>query len=236
MCLAGPYDGPWPIRLGYFARVRDQSNSYAFEAIVLTGAVASPGEDAWAGVVGIRQGRAISASLRTTAGLRTIEDSTMLNPVGQPTQLRSTRPPLSNADAAYARLLDALDPAEDTRVLLIGSDTLELMCALIHRGCTSVTTLRPADRPERASADIVVVSHAVAAKCADETLAQARRALVPLGSLVLCLPGTPSLPLVQHLNRSLRLHGFSSVRTTTLAGLVLLRAEVPLFGSFACAA
>ena len=160
----------------------------------------------------------------------------MLDHVGQSAQLHSLRPALSNADAAYAALLDHADPGEHTRVLLIGSDTLELMCALIRRGCVSVATLRPLDRPERASADLVIIPHAAATKCADAVLAHARWALVPLGSLVLRLPGSPPSLIGQQLGRSLRLHGFSSIRTTVHAGDVLLRAELPLFGRLECAA
>ncbi len=112
----------------------------------------------------------------------------MLDLMGQLTQLRSPRPAFGDADAAYAALLDDIDPVEGTRILLIGSDTLELMCALIHRGCVSVTARRPGDRPEMASADVVIVSQVASAECADQALVQARRALVPLGSLVLRLP------------------------------------------------
>ena len=160
----------------------------------------------------------------------------MLDLMGQLAQLRSPRPAFSNADAAYATLLDDIDPVEDTRILLIGSDTLELMCALIHRGCVSVAARRSGDRPETASADVAIVPQVASAECADQALAQARRALVPLGSLVLCLPVDAPAPLLRHLERSLRLHGFSTGRTRRLSDQILLRAELPLFGNLACAA
>ncbi len=160
----------------------------------------------------------------------------MLDPLGQLTQLRSPRPAFSNGDATYATLLDSIDPVEDTRILLISADTLELMCALIHRGCVSVTARRPGDRPETASADAVIVPHVASAECADQALAQARRALVPLGSLVLRLPADAPAPLLRHIERSLRLHGFSSSRPRRLTDQILLRAELPSFGNLACAA
>jgi hypothetical protein len=160
----------------------------------------------------------------------------MLDLMGQLTQLRSPRSAFSNADAAYAALLDDIDPVEDTRILLIGSDTLELMCALIRRGCVSVTARRPGGRPETASADVAIVAQVASAECADQALAQARRALVPLGSLVLRLSVDASVALLRHVDRSLRLHGFSPGRTRMLADQILLHAELPLFGNLARAA
>ena len=160
----------------------------------------------------------------------------MLDLMGQLTQLRPPRPALSNDDAAHATLLDGIDPVEDTRILLIGSDTLELMCALIHRGCVSVAARRPGDVPETASADAVIVPHVASAEDASQALAQARRALVPLGSLVLRLPADAPVALLRHIERSLRLHGFSASRTRRLSDQILLHAELPLFGSLARAA
>ncbi|MBV9749554.1 MAG: hypothetical protein JO157_12160 [Acetobacteraceae bacterium] len=157
----------------------------------------------------------------------------MLDLMGQLTQLRSPRPTVSDADAAYAALLAEIDPAEDTRILLIGVDTLELMCALIHRGCVSVAARRPGDRPETASAEIVVAPQVATAECADQVLGQARRALVPLGSLVMRLSPGASAGLLRHIDRFLRLHGFSPARPRVLADQVLLRAEFPAFGRLA---
>ena len=154
----------------------------------------------------------------------------MLDLMGQLTQLRSPRPAFSNADAAYAPLLDDIDQVEDIRILLIGPDTLELMCALIHRGCASVTARRPGDRPETASADVAIVPQVASAECADQALAQARRTLAPLGSLVLRLPVNAPVALLRHIERSLRLNGFSVGRTRMLADQILLRAELPSFG------
>jgi hypothetical protein len=157
----------------------------------------------------------------------------MLDLMGQLAQLRTPRTVLGDGNAAQDALLDCADPATDARVLLIGSDTLELMCALIRRGCVGVAVRRPGDRPETASADLVLVPHAASVECIDQALAQARRALVPMGGVVVCLPEHAPAALLQHAERGLRLHGFSAVRTRRLAGQVLLSAELPLFGRLA---
>ena len=77
-----------------------------------------------------------------------------------------------------------------TRVLLIGWRSLELMRALIRRGCIGVSACRPGGRPEAAPADLVLVPNAASFDCPDfdcpdTVIAQAMQALVPPDGLLL---------------------------------------------------
>ena len=151
----------------------------------------------------------------------------MLDLMGPLTQRAAPRAVPADASARYSALLDYAGPLDDASVLLIGSNTLELMCALIRRNCVGVTTRRPGDRPETASADLVLIADLEAVD--GQGLAQARRALVSRGSLVLCLPtiSDKTYRLVQH---ELRACGFDAVRFRVLGHQRLLRAEMPSFG------
>ncbi len=159
----------------------------------------------------------------------------MLNVLTQPTQSHFPQPALSGSDAADRALLDSIGPLTDARILLLGPNALEMMCALIRSDCASVTALRPADRSAAASAEIAIVMQAASPEYVDQMLVQARWALVPLGSVVLRLPAIAPVSLLRHVARSLRLHGFSAVRTRTLANHIVLSAELPLLGRLTAA-
>lgn len=132
-----------------------------------------------------------------------------------------------------AELLYMADPVQDSRVVLIGPDTIGLLCELIRRGCLSAATVRLADRPEAGTADVALVPCVVSVECANAAVAQARRALAPLGRLALRLAPDPSGTLVQATHRAMLLHGFSAIRLRASAGRMLLSADLPLHGQLA---
>lgn len=139
---------------------------------------------------------------------------------------------LSDAEAA---LLTIADPSPDSRISLIGQNTLELLCALLRRGSIDVSAMRVSDRPPAATADLAVIAHVASPDCLERTIAHARRILAPLGTIAIHLAAHPADPLSQQAGRSLLLHGFSSIRTFEYAGETLVRAELPLYGRLACA-
>ena len=63
-------------------------------------------------------------------------------------------PRLSPAEAA---LLALADPSPDSRVSLIGPDTLELLCALLRRGSADVCATRICDWPRAETADVAII-------------------------------------------------------------------------------
>lgn len=145
-----------------------------------------------------------------------------------------------NSGAAYCSpsdvaLLDLADPLPDARVILIGSGTLDLLCALIRRGCYHAATVQLTDRSQAGVADIALVPHASSPECIDAAVLLAKRALVPLGSIIIRLEDSSPDALASFTRRTLRLHGFSAIHTRALGDHWLVTAELPLHGRLACA-
>jgi hypothetical protein len=132
-------------------------------------------------------------------------------------------------------LLALADPSPESRISLIGPNTLELLCALLRRGSTDVSATRVSDWAQAATADVAVIAHVASPDCLERTVAHARRVLTPLGTIAIYLASHPAGVLSQQAGRLLLLHGFSSVRTYDHAGDTLIRAELPLHGRLACA-
>jgi hypothetical protein len=123
---------------------------------------------------------------------------------------------------------DLLDPllrlageCRKTRALIVAPHGLDLMCALIRRGCLAATVLRPGDKPDADDYDIVFVPRVTALPSPDAVIRLARRALAPNGRLIAGVRGTRDAAA---LTRRLRLNGFSALHATNLAGLTLLSA------------
>lgn len=144
----------------------------------------------------------------------------------------SARNGLPSPDMA---LLQFADIAHDTRVVLIGPDTLELLCALIRLDCGSAAAIRLLDRPKAGTADLAILPAVASVDCIDAGLVKARRVLAPLGSVILRFAGLPSPTLVRHARRALQMHGFQAIHARQLGHQCLLTAELPLVGRLACA-
>jgi hypothetical protein len=125
-----------------------------------------------------------------------------------------------------AGLLDMIGDVAGERALILGRGALDLMCALIKCGAAGVTELCRDSRPERASADLVVVPDLAT----PVVLGHARRALGGAGRVVVRFRNDPSGRLVLGTSRDLRLHGFSTLRQRRFGVQTLVTAELPLFG------
>ncbi len=132
-------------------------------------------------------------------------------------------------------LLALADPSVESRVSLIGPNTLELFCALVRRGSADVSATRVSDWPHPATADVAIIPGIASPDCLVRAIAHARRILSPLGTIALHVAADPADALPQQVGRLLLLHGFTAIRVVRLSGETLIRAELPLFGRLACA-
>ncbi len=137
--------------------------------------------------------------------------------------------------AAEAALLTVADPSPESRVSLIGPNTLELLCALLRCGSIDVSAMRVCDRPQAGTADVAVIAHVASPDCLERAIAHARRVLTPLGMIAIHLPACPADALSQKAGRLLLLHGFTAIRALDHGGETLIRAELPLHGRLPCA-
>jgi hypothetical protein len=123
---------------------------------------------------------------------------------------------------------DLLDPlwrlagdVHNVRALIVAKHGLSLMCGLVRRGCLAATVLRPGDKPDANDYNLVVVPQVTALPSTDEVIRLARRSLAPNGRLI---AGVSDGKAAVALARRLRLNGFSTLHSTHLPGMVLLRA------------
>ncbi len=134
--------------------------------------------------------------------------------------------------AADDALLDLIGPLDDTHVLLIGPGGLEMMCNLIDAGCTSVEKIGLGQRHRGDFAEIVIVPAIDSFTVLHEAVAQARRVMRPLNTLVLRFTADDPAALVREARSLLAAQGFSAIRTYHLDRTVLT-AELPLCGGMA---
>jgi hypothetical protein len=126
----------------------------------------------------------------------------------------------------WAALLDSLGAIEDeTSIIVLGRDGPDLMCALLRAGAPQVTHLCSPERLETHSASLVIVPHVASLDWLDGALSPIRRALLTNGRLAVCADALPATE--QSVRRRLRLHGFTSIRASRVAGRLLIAAEVP---------
>ncbi len=149
-----------------------------------------------------------------------------------PTGVEDGPPPqISPAEAA---LLTMADPSPDSRISLIGPHTLELLCALLRRGSADVCATRICEWPKAATADVAIIPGIRSPDHLTRSIAHARRVLAPLGTVALHLDA-PAGALTRQASQLLLLHGFNGFREVGRADGTLIRAELPLHGSLACA-
>ena len=127
---------------------------------------------------------------------------------------------------ADVSLLECTGPVEDAHVLVIG-EALEVMCALIRRGCVAAAEMALQDRVKVDRVDIVVVPRLGDAARAAQAVALARGALAPFGRIVM---RDASEPLARVAAALLRTQGFSAIRVRVVGGWTLVTAERPWFG------
>ena len=142
--------------------------------------------------------------------------------------------PPPQLSAAEAALLAMADPGPDSRISLIGPNTLELLCALLRRGSAEVCATRICDWPTAGTADVGIIPGIRSPGHLTRSIAHARRVLAPLGTVALHLDA-PAKMLDRQAIQLLLLHGFTGLRKAGHAGGTLIRAGLPLHGSLACA-
>ncbi|MBW6400621.1 hypothetical protein KPL78_22370 [Roseomonas sp. HJA6] len=143
--------------------------------------------------------------------------------------VQNARPPSSRRDTPQAGgidMLDAADAVPQDRVLVIGGQNAELLCASLRRGCRSaIAVVGPAPLPE--PADLVLAPRVATADQAAAIGAQARRAILAgarHGRLAIGLIGAGALALGRAAARRLRDYGFARARLRARAegGILLL--------------
>ncbi len=127
-------------------------------------------------------------------------------------------------------LLDCLGDLSDTHAVVLGDHALELLCALIRRGCAAATAIRAGEKMEADSASLIVVPQGVTLETIEPMLRQAKRALMPNGRIALRVDSDHSGWVSFSAARILRAHGFCAIRVRALADQTLLTAERPFFG------
>jgi len=131
-------------------------------------------------------------------------------------------------------LLNSLGPVEhEWHIVVLGNGGLSIMCALLRAGAPRVTHLRSHERLEAQSASLVIVPRASSLEWLEAALPHIRRALITNGCLAIFVDSSPTTKT--RVERMLRRHGLSAVRTKRVAGRLLLTTEVPDFGLRQCA-
>jgi hypothetical protein len=142
-------------------------------------------------------------------------------------------PPLQSLEPGAA-LLQSLDSVEDeSHILVIGKDGLNLMCALLRAGAAQVTHLCSHERPDADSASLAIVPNVPSVDWLASALPTIRRALHINGRLVLSAADYPTIQ--QSVRRILVLNGFSAIRAYSVGGKYVFHAELPAFGLRRCA-
>ncbi|HEX3573165.1 MAG TPA: hypothetical protein VHU42_01080 [Rhodopila sp.] len=143
------------------------------------------------------------------------------------TSIAAPSPVRPQSEVQEPALLDPLlrlaGHVANTHALIVADHGLDLMCGLIRRGCLAATILRIGDKPASGEADLVIIPQAACLPSADELIQLVRRSLVPRGRLIV---GVRDSEEAAALARRLRLNGFAALRSTHLAGLTLLRADL----------
>jgi hypothetical protein len=126
---------------------------------------------------------------------------------------------------ARADWIDACESALDSHVLIIGDNTLELICSLIRRGCPSASSRKFNDRVTTESVETVLIPEIRCAADAACALALAARALLPLGRVFFHLQPNQ----VHEVEYLLRRHGFSALRHVANGDTMVLSGELAIF-------
>ncbi len=137
------------------------------------------------------------------------------------------------ADADTA-MLDCIGDVSNVHALVLGEHGLELMCALIRRGCATVAVLRLNQKAEPGTADLVVVPRTASPEVVEQALRQAQRAMAPNGRIVLRIDNKRASSVATSVTRLLHELGFRSIRVRSLPRQTLLSAERSSSGAALC--
>ena len=130
-------------------------------------------------------------------------------------------------------LLDFAGSIAGSHALVISPNGLDLMCRLLRRGCAAATTLRPSERFDHETYDLILAPRVVLPAQIGRLIFHAKRALVPTGRFLAFVPANPIDPdgdVAGHLQRSVKVGGFAAVQTREREDGMLLRADLPMYG------
>ena len=130
-------------------------------------------------------------------------------------------------------LLSFAGPIAGSHALVIAANGLDLMCSLLRQGCAAATALRWSERSDHEIYDLVLAPRVVSSAQIGKLIHQAKRALVPTGRFLAFVPTATDgsdQDVAGLLVRSVRLGGFVAVQTKTIAGGLLVRADLPMVG------
>ncbi len=130
-------------------------------------------------------------------------------------------------------LLSFAGPVVGSHALVLAANGLDLLCSLLRHGCAAATSLRPAERSDHESYDLVLVPCIASPAQIGKLIHQAKRALVPTGRFLAFVPTgdcDPAQDVAGLLVRSLRLAGFVMVQTRTTPDGLLVRSDLPMHG------
>jgi len=128
-----------------------------------------------------------------------------------------------------ARLVDRLGAVEtEDHIVLLGGEGPELMCELLRAGAPRVTHLCAHERPDAASASLVVIPRVPSLDWLASALPAVRRLLADNARVVIY--AGPSAGAQTQVWRILTLHGFVPTRASQRTDPRVLSAELPMFG------
>lgn len=133
-------------------------------------------------------------------------------------------PPASQLDLVSA-LPVLLGPIGDRTVLLVGADTLELICWLMRAGSAGVTAIRHGQAIRAEPADVVMILDVATTGMARQALRHTRSAVKAGTAVVLLFGGDPGSTLILHTRRALLDAGCSAGRIRYAQGTTALLAE-----------
>ena len=137
--------------------------------------------------------------------------------------------PIPMPSARTAALVEALGAATRTHVLVIGDDTLDLVCGLIRAGCPGVSAMHTRDRLAGITETVVI---ARTPRPADIVVGieHAAHVLTPSGQVFVEIGVAPTDSLVRVIVRWLQRQGFGAIHTRDTAGGVVVQATLSAFG------
>jgi hypothetical protein len=136
----------------------------------------------------------------------------------------------ASLDAPVAPFIDPLGPLDDESVLVIGNDTVDLVCELIHRGCPRSMAVRPGDSTHGENASLAIVPDCATEAAATRAIEQAMRVLSADGRILLRVTHDPDASVAHAIQALLRRRGFSAIRLRRHGVASTVQAELPLFG------
>jgi hypothetical protein len=138
------------------------------------------------------------------------------------------RPPPEHPETeSLDPLLQSAADIESSYVLIIAEHGLDLLCALIRRGCIAAAAVRPHEKADLEAYNLVLAPFVTDLPSLDDVIRVARRSLSPHGRLIVgLLPDPAGRDLSLALARRLRLNGFAALRTVTFPRIIVLQADL----------